>query len=91
MAAAKNAEKTKVEKKQTKEYKLIGRRFKDKTKAKAELKEVFKKGFKGAGLMVAGDEFVILFGAYTTEQIAIANKEAVEKAGFVAEIAEQRQ
>lgn len=91
MAAAKNAEITKKEKKQTKEYKVIGKRFTDKAKANTELKDVFKKGFKGAGLMVAGNEFVILFGTYTTEQIANANKAAVEKAGFVVEIAEQRQ
>lgn len=88
MAVAKKTEETKETKKKTKEYKVTGKRFKEKSKAEEELKEVFKKGFKGAGLMVVSDEFAILFGTYATEQIAKANKAAVEKAGFTAEMIE---
>lgn len=78
---------TKV-KKEVKEYKVIGKSLKSKTEANAELREVFKKGFKSAGLMVQGGEFVILFGTYTTAQIAKANAAAVEKAGFTATVTE---
>lgn len=88
MAATKNATAAKETKKQAKEYKVTGKRFKNKSKANTELKEVFKKGFKSAGLMVQGSEFVILFGTYTTAQTAKANAAAIEKAGFTAAVTE---
>lgn len=88
MAAGKNATAAKEAVKQVKEYKVTGKSFKDKSEANTELKEVFKKGFKSAGLMVQGSEFVILFGTYTTAKIAKANAAAVEKAGFTATVAE---
>lgn len=76
--------------KQIKAYKVTGKKLKSKTEANKELKEVFKKGFKNAGLMVQGDEFVILFGTYPTEQIAKANAEAVKKSGFTVAVEEQK-
>lgn len=86
MATTKNATRVKEDTKQIKEYKIIGDKFKDKTKANEELKQIFSKGFKGAGLMIQENEFVILFGTYATEQIAKANLAAVQKAGFTAGI-----
>lgn len=70
MAAAKNATAAKEAAKPEKEYKVTGKGFKSKSEANTELKKVFEKGFKSAGLMVQGSEFVILFGTYTTAQIA---------------------
>lgn len=88
MAAGKNATAAKGAVKPAKEYKVIGKSFKDKSEANTEIKKVFEKGFKSAGLMVRGNEFVILFGTYTTAQIAKANAAAIEKAGFTATVAE---
>lgn len=88
MAAAKNATAAKEAAKLVKEYKVTGKGFKNKSEANTELKKVFEKGFKSAGLMVQGNEFVILFGTYTTVQIAKANAAAVEKAGFTATVTE---
>lgn len=88
MAAAKNATAAKEAAKPAKEYKVTGKGFKSKSEANTELKKVFEKGFKSAGLMVRGSEFVILFGTYTTAQIAKANAAAVEKAGFTATVTE---
>lgn len=88
MAAAKNATAAKEATKQAKEYKVTGKSFKSKQEANTELKKVFEKGFKSAGLMVQGNEFVILYGTYTTAQVAKANAAAVEKAGFTATVAE---
>lgn len=88
MAAARNATAAKEAVKPVKEYKVIGKGFKSKSEANTELKKVFEKGFKSAGLMVQGNEFVILFGTYTTAQIAKANAAAVEKAGFTATVTE---
>lgn len=88
MAAAKNATAAKEAAKPVKEYKVTGKGFKSKSEANTELKKVFEKGFKSAGLMVQGSEFVILFGTYTTAQIAKANAAAVEKAGFTATVTE---
>lgn len=88
MAAAKNATAAKEATKQAKEYKVTGKSFKSKQEANTELKKVFEKGFKSAGLMVRGNEFVILYGTYTTAQVAKANAAAVEKAGFTATVAE---
>lgn len=88
MAAAKNATAAKEATKQAKEYKVTGKSFKGKQEANTELKKVFEKGFKSAGLMVRGNEFVILYGTYTTAQVAKANAAAVEKAGFTATVAE---
>lgn len=89
MATTKRTIKAKEGTKQIKEYKITGDKFKDKTKANEELKQIFSKGFKSAGLMIQDNEFVILFGTYETEQIAKANLEAVLKAGFTAKIEEQ--
>lgn len=89
MATTKNATRVKEDTKQIKEYKIIGDKFKDKTKANEVLKQVFSKGFKGTGLMIQENGFVILFGTYATEQIAKANLAVVQKAGFTAEIVEQ--
>ena len=54
MAGTKNATAVKGTAKQVKEYKVIGKRFKNKTGAREELEEVFKKGFKSAGFYCAG-------------------------------------
>lgn len=88
MAAAKNATAEKEATKPVKEYKVTGKGFRSKSEANTQLKKVFEKGFKSAGLMVQGNEFVILFGTYTTAQIAKANEAAVEKAGFTATVTE---
>ncbi len=88
MAAGKNATAAKETVKLAKKYKVTGKSFKNKSEANTELKKVFEKGFKSAGLMVQGGEFVILFGTYTTAQIAKANAAAVEKVGFAATVAE---
>lgn len=88
MAAGKNATAAKEAAKPAKEYKVTGKSFKDKSEANTELKKVFEKGFKSAGLMVRGNEFVILYGTYTTAQVAKANAAAVEKVGFEATVAE---
>ena len=88
MADTKNKQKTRDG--ATKEYKVIGERFKSKEKANSSLEKAFEKGFKNAGLLVQGNEFVILYGTYNTEQIAKANAEAVKKQGFVASIAERK-
>lgn len=91
MAAAKNAaaEKTTAKtQKKTGGYKVIGEGFRGKSEAGKRLKEISRKGFKDAGLMVRGDKFVILFGTYGNEHMAKANAEAIVKAGFEAQIAE---
>lgn len=87
MAATKNAT-AKEAKKQVKEYKVTGKRFKSKQEANKEISKAFEKGFKSAGLMVQKNEFVVLFGTYATEQIAKANAAAVEKAGFSVTVTE---
>lgn len=68
------------------EYKVIGEGFREKSEAGKRLKEVSRKGFKDAGLMVRDNEFVILFGTYGNEHMAKANAEAIVKAGFEAQI-----
>lgn len=73
-------------KKEVKEYKVIGKTFESKLAAMTELKEVFKKGFKNAGLMVRGNKFVILFGSYPTERIAQNNVAAIKKMGITVEV-----
>lgn len=90
MAGTKNATAVKETAKQVKEYKVIGKRFKNKTGAREELEEVFKKGFKSAGFMVQRDEFVISYGTYSSAQIAKVNAVAIADAGFKAEIVEQQ-
>ena len=84
--SGKKATVTKEETKQAKEYKITGESFKSKEEANTELKKAFAKGFKKAGLMVRGREFMVLFGTYTMEQIAKANAEAIKKAGFDVQI-----
>lgn len=89
MAEAKNATAKKATVKAQKkagEYKVIGEGFQEKSEAGNRLKEVSRKGFKDAGLMVRDDEFVILFGTYGNEHMAKANAEAIDKAGFKAQI-----
>ncbi|MDE6567917.1 MAG: hypothetical protein K2K70_09350 [Lachnospiraceae bacterium] len=84
MAAEK--ENNKKSKKQENKFKVTGKKLKNKSEATVELEEIFKKGFKSAGLMVQGNEFVILFGTYTTEQSAKKNLAAIKTAGFTAQI-----
>jgi septal ring-binding cell division protein DamX len=67
-------------------YKLIGQRTKSKDEANSAIREAHKKGFRSAGLMVKGEEFVVLFGTYATSAAARANLEAVKAAGFEVEI-----
>lgn len=86
MEAAKNATAEKAESKKVKSYKVTGERFKSKKNAAEKLRKVHEKGFKSAGLMVAGNEFVILFGTYATEQDARVNAEAISGKGFRAEV-----
>lgn len=89
MAAAKRAtaEKATVKiQKKAGEYKVIGEGSRKKSEAGKRLKEVSRKGFKDAGLMVRGDEFVILFGTFGNEHMAKANAEAIAKAGFETQI-----
>lgn len=88
MAATRNTTMGKEVKKQAKEYKVIGDRFRNKKEAKEALRKVFDKGFKGVGLMIEGNEFIILFGTYTTEEIVKVNLEEIIKAGFAAAIKE---
>lgn len=78
----------KADKKNDKEYRVIGESFKSREKADMVLKTILKKGFKGSGLMVSGNEFVILFGTFPTERAAKANAEAIQNAGFKASIME---
>lgn len=89
MATAKNVTKEETKAKMVKrgkEYKVIGDRFAGKHDAEEKIKEVSQKGFKSAGLMVQGGEFVVLFGTYDNEQAAKKNAEAIAGAGFAAEI-----
>ncbi len=69
-------------------YKVVGDKFSSKKKAEELLKKAIEKGFKGAGLMVMGTDFIVLFGTYGTLPIAKANMEAVKKSGFNAGIME---
>lgn len=86
--SGKKATVTKGETKQAKEYKITGGSFKTKEEANMELEKAFAKGFKKAGLMVRGREFMVLFGTYASAQIAKANLEAITKAGFEANVLE---
>ena len=88
MAAEKKVTVEKSVKKAAKEYKVVGDKSNSKKKAEESLKKALEKGFKGAGLMVKGTDFMVLFGTYGTSQIAEANVEAVKKSGFNAEIME---
>ncbi|MCI8483515.1 MAG: hypothetical protein HFH41_04160 [Lachnospiraceae bacterium] len=87
MAAEKKSVAKEIDK-QSSEYRVVGGKFKNKAEANTALKEIFKKGFKNAGLMVLGNEFVVLFGTYNTAYAAEMNAEAVKKAGFKSEILE---
>lgn len=71
-----------TEAKKPETYKVVGKAYKDKAEANKAIREVHKKGFKNTGLCVEGNEFVLLFGTYDTEQIAKANLDAIKKAGF---------
>lgn len=88
MAAEKKATIEKSVKKAAKEYKVVGDKFESKKKAEELLKKAAEKGFKGAGLIVQGTDFRILFDTYGTLPIAEANMESVKKSGFNAEIME---
>lgn len=88
MAAEKKITIEKSVKKTVKEYKVVGDKFSNKKKAEELLKKALEKGFKGAGLIVQGSDFMVLFGNYGTLPIAEANVEAVRKSGFNAEIIE---
>ena len=81
----KNETETKKET-QVKEYKIIGENIKKKKQAEKKLAETFSKGFKGARLIVSGNEFMILFGTYKTEQMAKDSVAAIKKAGITASI-----
>ena len=70
------------------EYKVLGDKFKEKKAANEALAAIHGKGFKGAGLMVKGAEFIILHGTYKTLAIANANAAAITKAGFKAAVEE---
>lgn len=67
-------------------YKVIGERTKSKEEANNAVKEAHKKGFKNAGLMVLGKEFIALYGTYETITIAKESAAAAGKAGLKAEI-----
>lgn len=63
-------------------YKVVGKSFKSKTEANDAVREAHKKDYKGTGLCVKDNEFVLLFGTYESAADARANLEAVKTAGF---------
>lgn len=77
--------KIEITKKKT-QYRIIGKAFREKQEAVKELADIRKKGFKSAGLMVRGNNFVILFGTYPTEQIAEKGVAVIKKMGIAAEV-----
>lgn len=63
-------------------YKVVGKSFESKTEANDAVREAHKKDYKGTGLYVKDNEFVLLFGTYESAADARANLEAVKAAGF---------
>lgn len=71
-----------------KTYKLLYGDYKEKNKAKNDIIEANKKGFKGATLIIRNNKFKICFGTFKEEKIAQLNLTVVKGAGFDAEIVE---
>lgn len=86
MVADKKVNTFKETKKMEGGYKVVGDRFTSKREAKEALQKAFGKGFKGTGLLVQEDKFVVLFGTYATAGEARASAEAVKAAGLAAEV-----
>lgn len=71
-----------TEPKKKEAYRVVGKSFKSKADANDAIREAHKKGYKGTGLYVKDNEFVLLFGTYESAADARANLEAVKTAGF---------
>ena len=78
----KTTQEANTETKKKEVYKVVGKSFKGKTEANNAVREAHQKGYKGTGLYVKDDEFVLLLGTYESAADARANLEAVKTAGL---------